>query len=62
MKEIFIFVAMLIVKSVPTGQPRTIAIFIRNLYNLRILFFGLVEHFQKIGPYSFEDEAVEQSR
>jgi len=29
-------------KTVATGQPRTLAIFIRNLYILRMLLFGVV--------------------
>jgi transposase len=42
MKQIFIFVAMSILKTVATGQQRTLAIFTRNLYILRRLVFGVV--------------------
>jgi hypothetical protein len=52
MKQIFIFVAILILRTVGTGLPRTLAIFARQPYILRRLSFGVV-----IGPYFFEDEA-----
>ena len=42
MKQIFIIVAILIPKTVAIGQPRTLAIFPRNLYILGRLLFGLV--------------------
>jgi len=54
MKQIFIFVAMSILKTVATGQPTTLAIFTRNLYILRrcdVASFGV------ISPFYFEDEA-----
>ena len=59
MKQIFIFVAMSILKTVATGQPRSLAIFTRNLYILRrlcIVWCG-VASFGVIGPYILEDEA-----
>jgi hypothetical protein len=52
MKQIFIFVAMSILKTAATGQPRTLSIFTRNLYVL-----SSVTSFGVIGPYFFEDEA-----
>jgi hypothetical protein len=59
MKQIFIFVAMSIFKTVTTGQPRTLAIFIRNLYILRsfVVWCG-VASLEVISPYFFEDKAV----
>jgi len=44
MEQIFIFVAILILKTEATGQPRTLAIITRNLYNLIRLLFGVVKH------------------
>ena len=40
----FMFVAMYILKTLPTGQPRTLAIFTRKLYVPRRLLFGVVFH------------------
>jgi transposase len=42
MKQIFIFVAMSILKTVAIGQLRTLAIFTRNLYILKSLLFDMV--------------------
>ena len=60
MKQIFIFMTI-ILNTVATGRPRTLAIFTRNLYiPEKITVWCWVASFGVIAPYFFEDKACRE--
>jgi hypothetical protein len=53
----FIFVAMSILKTVATGQPRTLANSPETLHSEKVIVWRGVASFGVIGPCFFEDDA-----
>ena len=63
MKQIFIFVAMLILRTVGTGQPRTLAHSCQTpLLSEKVIIWCGVASFGAIGAYFFEDQAGSNSK